>query len=250
MFIWQRRAAKVSLLIITTGWRQSHNIKIRHSDFNKPAVFLQKAGCVLSQWLLNPTFLSEVWLETPTRLRRQRWVHETQTHNDMLRISLVSGLHTPRSSCSKLEMRATPDPAKIKIDSGGKKWGQKSLCLVWLLLSQHGRLQGLTIVGKRRGQDQNNLLYIYFYSLLVDSFTVKKWFMCAPKIRHQRWIFHGTCAVHSCLNVAAVSCSSLSLAECRLTKQYLRLSSKAETIGQLINYWIDRRRNQRQQFNR
>lgn len=138
MFIWQRRAAKVSLLIITTGWRQSHNIKIRHSDFNKPAVFLQKTGCVLSQWLLNPTFLSEVWLETPTRLRRQRWAHETQTHNDMLRISLVSGLHTPRSSCSKLEMRATPDPAKIKIDSGGKKWGQKSLCLVWLLLSGFG----------------------------------------------------------------------------------------------------------------
>lgn len=50
---------------------------------------------------------------------------ETQTYNDMLRISLVSGLHTPRSSCSKLEMRATPDPAKIKIDMEGEKMRTK-----------------------------------------------------------------------------------------------------------------------------
>lgn len=41
----------------------------------------------------------------------------THTYNDMLRISLISGFHTPRSSCSKLEIRATPDPGKIKIDS-------------------------------------------------------------------------------------------------------------------------------------
>lgn len=38
---------------------------------------------------------------------------QQETYNDMLRISLVSGLQTPLSSCSKLEMRATPDPAQI-----------------------------------------------------------------------------------------------------------------------------------------
>lgn len=32
------------------------------------------------------------------------------THKDMCRISLVSGFQTPRSSCSKLDMRATPEP--------------------------------------------------------------------------------------------------------------------------------------------
>lgn len=40
----------------------------------------------------------------------------TLTYKDMLRISLVSGLHTPRSNCSKLEIRATPDPVRIKIE--------------------------------------------------------------------------------------------------------------------------------------
>lgn len=43
-------------------------------------------------------------------------VFSPQTYNDILRISLVSGLHTPRSSCSKLDMRATPDPVRIKIE--------------------------------------------------------------------------------------------------------------------------------------
>lgn len=42
-----------------------------------------------------------------------RSTKETQTYNDMLRISLVSGLQMPRSSCSKLDIRATPDPGKI-----------------------------------------------------------------------------------------------------------------------------------------
>lgn len=34
------------------------------------------------------------------------------THKDMCKISLVSGFQTPRSSCSKLDMRATPEPTK------------------------------------------------------------------------------------------------------------------------------------------
>lgn len=38
---------------------------------------------------------------------------EQTTHNDMLRTSLVSGFQTPRNSCSKLDMRATPDPVSI-----------------------------------------------------------------------------------------------------------------------------------------
>lgn len=37
-----------------------------------------------------------------------------KTHNDMLRISLVSGFHIPRNSCSKFDMRATPDPTMAK----------------------------------------------------------------------------------------------------------------------------------------
>lgn len=59
-------------------------------------------------------------------------VFSPYTYNDMLRISLVSGLHTPRSSCSKLDMRATPDPVRIKIDRRIKK--KKSMLRVTTLI--------------------------------------------------------------------------------------------------------------------
>lgn len=41
--------------------------------------------------------------------KRDRWGGRG-THKDMCKISLVSGFQTPRSSCSKLDMRATPAP--------------------------------------------------------------------------------------------------------------------------------------------
>lgn len=105
---------------------------------------------------------------------------DTQTYNDMLRISLVSGLHTPRSSCSKLEMRATPDPAKIKIDVEKMRTKKPvtvscncvSLHSAFCPHFQHGRLQGLTIVAETKPA-QPFICISKEISPLLDGFTVK-----------------------------------------------------------------------------
>lgn len=69
---------------------------------------------------------------------------EKETYNDMLRISLVSGLHTPRNSCSKFDMRATPDPTIYK---------QNKMCHV-----RNGALHS------KAGIRINNPLHVAFYS--------------------------------------------------------------------------------------
>lgn len=84
----------------------------------------------------------------------------------MLRISLLSGLHTPRSSCSKLEMRATPEPAKIKIDSGKNE--DKNVCetpLLWLQLFSMDACRASLLEQKQEGvQDQDNALYLFLWT--------------------------------------------------------------------------------------
>lgn len=120
---------------MTTRGRQSQTISDSSlCDLNKPAVSQKGWMCFLSN-LSHSSFLKVLVCSLGFGgKQRHTWggsdddlyvfsrpQQETQTYNDMLRISLVSGLHTPRSSCSKLEMRATPDPAQIKIDKGKKK---------------------------------------------------------------------------------------------------------------------------------
>lgn len=83
---------------------------LQNCRYIKREIPLGGAKCELSAAVRGAVF-SLTLTGAPAAEPRTTFQH--QTYNDMLRISLVSGLQMPRSSCSKLDIRATPDPGKI-----------------------------------------------------------------------------------------------------------------------------------------